>query len=79
MGHRWPPFSELVRSRSWPLWTDALELETVRALVVVPEIQAPDVASCARVLGARGVAQVFRARRFTEGKYRNFTPPKALL
>ena len=26
-----------------------------------------------------GVEQVFRAERFTEGKYRNFSPAKAVL
>jgi hypothetical protein len=51
----------------WPIWTDRLELGSVASLV-------------ASSMGAPrpGVAQVFRAARFTEGKYRNFSPSKAV-
>jgi len=52
----------------WPIWTEALELGTVAALLAAGE---------ARV--RPGVAQVYRATRFTEGKYRNFSPSKAAL
>jgi hypothetical protein len=51
----------------WPIWTDRLELRSVASLVA------------ARMETLRpGVAQVYRAARFTEGKYRNFSPAKAL-
>lgn len=52
----------------WPIWTDALELGTVASLLA---------AGAERV--RPGVVQVYRATRFTEGKYRNFTPSKATL
>jgi hypothetical protein len=55
---------------AWPIWTDTLELRTVVSLL-----------SSGRENGRvrPGVAQVYRATRFTEGKYRNFSPSKALL
>ncbi len=52
----------------WPIWSDALELGTVKSLVAAGD---------GRV--RPGVAQVYRATRFTEGKYRNFSPSKATL
>ena len=52
----------------WPIWTDALELGTVASLLAAGD---------ARV--RPGVAQVYRAARFTEGKYRNFSPSKATM
>jgi hypothetical protein len=52
----------------WPIWKEALELATVASLLA------------AGGGGTRpGVAQLFRATRFTEGKYRNFSPSKATL
>lgn len=51
----------------WPIWTGPLELGTVASLLA------------AGGDGARpGVAQVYRAKRFTEGKYRNFSPSRAV-
>jgi hypothetical protein len=51
----------------WPIWTDRLELASVASLLASSiEERRP------------GVAQVFRAFRFTEGKYRNFSPSEAL-
>jgi hypothetical protein len=52
----------------WPIWTDPLELGTVASLLAEG--------------GERvrpGVAQVYRVVRFTEGKYRNFSPAQATL
>ena len=51
----------------WSIWTDALELDTVASLLAM---------GGGRVMP--GVAQVYRAARFTEGKYRNFSPSKAV-
>jgi hypothetical protein len=51
----------------WPIWTDRLELGSVASLLA------------SRLEAVRpGVAQVYRATRFTEGKYRNFSPSKAM-
>ena len=52
----------------WPIWTDALELGTVSSLLAAGDERVRP-----------GVAQVYRATRFTEGKYRNFSPSKAML
>jgi hypothetical protein len=60
---------------TWPIWTDRLGLDTVRTLLASEEVQKGDRSTMAR----RGVAQIFRAKRFTEGQYRNFSPARALL
>ena len=60
---------------TWPIWVHPLNLSTVAALIASAEIQKADRSTMAR----RGIAQVFRANRFTEGKYRNFSPAKAVL
>ncbi len=64
---------------TWPVWTCALDLRTAQSLIALEELQEADPARLARVLARRGIAQVFRARRFTEGKYRNFSRAKALV
>jgi hypothetical protein len=64
---------------TWPIWTDRLELGTISSLLGLEELQATDVAETSMLLRRRGIAQVFRARRFTDGKYRNFSPARALL
>jgi hypothetical protein len=64
---------------TWPLWIDALDLATTFSLLAMRELQQDDVASAVPTFASRGISQVFRAQRFTEGKYRNFTPAKALL
>jgi hypothetical protein len=60
---------------TWPIWTDDLGVNAVRSLLASEEVQDADRATMIR----RGVGQVFRARRFTDGKYRNFSPAKAML
>jgi hypothetical protein len=60
---------------TWPIWTDVLDIETIRALLAGSDIQNGD----RLILRRRGIAQVFRAKRFTEAKYRNFSPASALL
>jgi hypothetical protein len=63
---------------TWPIWTEALDLSTVSSLLTMEELCSEDLDIQTR-LNRRGIAQIFRARRFTDGKYRNFTPSKALL
>jgi hypothetical protein len=58
----------------WPIWTERLEVTTVASLLACGDARGTD-GKAARP----GIAQVFRARRFTEGKYRNFSPAKALM
>ena len=60
---------------SCPIWTDALDLASIGSLLASREVQDVDRFALRR----RGVAQVFRSRRFTEGKYRNFSPARATL
>ncbi len=62
---------------TWPIWEGALDVGTVKSLLALPELQ---VAEPPRErLRARGIVQLYRARRFTEGRYRNFTPAVELL
>jgi hypothetical protein len=60
---------------TWPIWIDPLSSDAVGSLLASSEIQLGDRFTMIK----RGIAQVFRARRFTDGKYRNFTPAKAVL
>lgn len=56
---------------TWPIWEAPADLGTVRSLVGLSELQAAG--SNRSALSARGVRQVYRSRRFTEGKFRNFS------
>jgi len=64
---------------TWPIWTDAIDVATVFSLLAIEELQQVDPAESAVSLTRRGIAQVYRARRFTDGKYRNFSPAKEVL
>ena len=57
---------------SWPIWEVQACLDVVRSLLSMEELQdeVPDRNQLAR----RGVREVFRCQRITQGKYRNFTP-----
>lgn len=59
----------------WPIWTESLELNSIASLLASEEIRNAESALLAR----RGIAQVYRSRRFTEGKFRNFSPARAML
>ena len=60
---------------TWPIWVEALDLDTIHSMLSLTDLQKAN----AEVLRRRGVAQAFRATRFTDGKYRNFSPARALL
>jgi len=60
---------------TWPIWDDRLELSTVASLLAGREAWKSANGDAVRP----GITQIFRARRFTEGKYRNFSPAKAVL
>ncbi|MBV9506343.1 MAG: hypothetical protein JO323_15200 [Acidobacteriia bacterium] len=64
---------------TWPVWTCPIDVRTAQSLIALKELHAAEPAESAGTLGRRGIGQVFRARRFTEGKYRNFSRAKALL
>ena len=60
---------------AWPIWEEPLDLGSVGSLLNLAELQATD----PNGLQARGIRQVYRAKRFTEGKYRNFSPAIELI
>ncbi len=60
---------------TWPIWVEPLNLRTASSLLAAKDIQSPE----RPIMTQRGIVQVFRARRFTEGQYRNFSPARALL
>lgn len=62
---------------TWPIWKAPLPADAVRSLLAMAVLQAPELDF--RELEARGIARVFRARRFTDGKYRNFSPARELM
>ena len=57
---------------SWPIWKGALNVEIVRSLLSLAELQeySPD----RERLLALGIVEVYRNERITVGKYRSFTP-----
>lgn len=59
---------------TWPIWDKPVGLGTVRSLLDMADVQRSD---CPGVqpqeLGARGIVAVYRSRRLTSGKFRNFT------
>lgn len=60
---------------TWPIWADPVDLYSARSLIGLKEVQQASPVDAR----ARGIAQIFRARRFTDGKYRNFSPARPLL
>jgi len=61
----------------WPVWEVPVAAGVVRSLLTLPEIVAEplDPESLVR----RGIVEVYEAKRITEGRFRNFTPSRALL
>jgi hypothetical protein len=55
---------------TWPVWCCRVGLETVSSLLSLFELSAetPD----RNLLARRGIKEVFRSRRITQGKFRNF-------
>ena len=56
---------------TWPIWDAPLNVEIVRSLLSLAEIQEPRPNRDS--LAARGVVDVYRSQRITVDKYRNFT------
>ena len=57
---------------AWPIWESALPVEVIRSLLALGDVQAPT--PDWTTLRARGIVEVYRSRRITNDKYRNFTP-----
>lgn len=61
---------------TWPLWDTPIEIATTRSLISLADSQEakPD----HRQLSPRGIFRLYRCERFTQGKFRNFTPAVAV-
>ncbi len=57
---------------TWPIWEGALNMDIVASLLALQELQSPNPPR--EPLRARGIVEVYRSERITQGKYRNFTP-----
>lgn len=55
---------------TWPIWTGPLNVNTIRSLLSLASLQAevPD----RDALLTRGISEIYRCRRITQGKFRNF-------
>lgn len=61
---------------TWPIWEPPVHAAVVRSLLASAELQAraPLESELRDHLARRGVVEIYRSRRITTGKYRNFTP-----
>lgn len=71
-------FSRIDRATcwSWPLWDGFLNLDCARSLLAHRELQSKEPNH--GQLSPMGIFGVFRTERFTQGKFRNFTPAEAV-
>ena len=59
---------------TWPIWDAFANLDTVRSLLGMADVHRSDRPDLQpRPVGARGIVEVYRSRRLTTGKFRNFT------
>ena len=61
---------------TWPIWSGWQTLDSLQSILNLRELQTSD--SSVSNISARGIHAIFRSQRITLGKYRNFTPAKAL-
>lgn len=61
---------------TWPIWETPVSLDVCRSLLALAELQERQ--PNRQVLRARGVVEVFRSERITIGKFRNFSPARAV-
>jgi hypothetical protein len=60
---------------TWPIWEPPAPLSVVRSVLAIADIQVRSLDAATRAaLACRGVREIFRSRRVTRGKFRNFTP-----
>jgi hypothetical protein len=76
-GLRTTAFDKKSEVLTYPVWTAPLGCSTVSSLLAL-DLPA-DVQNRWGALMARGIVQLYRTSRFTEGKYRNFSPSRELL
>jgi hypothetical protein len=59
---------------TWPIWDVFAGVDTVRSLLDMTDVHRSDRAGMQpKGLGARGIVEIYRSRRLTTGKFRNFT------
>lgn len=59
---------------TWPIWDAPAGVDTVRSLLDMADIHRSDhPGTQPQRLAARGIVEVYRSRRLTTGKFRNFT------
>jgi hypothetical protein len=58
-------------SWTWPIWTSALNIDVVRSLLAMPELQR--ISPNRTTLYAMSIEEIYRSERITQGKFRNFT------
>ncbi len=70
---------------TWPIWSDPIDLDTCRSLLQSADLEPPmqdaeagNQATWREILSRRGFKAVFQSQRITTGKFRNFTPSRAL-
>lgn len=56
---------------TWPIWEPAVSIDIVRSILALDDLQLEKPNRW--TLGPRGIVDVFRCQRITQGKYRNFT------
>lgn len=63
----------------WPIWDGPLSLDVARSLLALRELQ-QDLAdrTLRGKLRSMGVIEIYRSRRLTVGKFRNFTPAQPI-
>jgi hypothetical protein len=61
----WPEFT-------WPIWPEAIGLDTLRSLLALPDLQAPEDKLNREVLRGRGIAEIYRSPRVRIGQGANF-------
>ena len=59
---------------TWPIWEVFAGTDTVRSLLDMADVQRSDRTGMQpKGLGVRGITEIYRSRRLTTGKFRNFT------
>jgi hypothetical protein len=61
---------------TWPIWDFPLSLDAVRTVLALRELQS-DALPRADLL-SRGIVEIYQSQRLTIGKYRNFSPARAV-
>jgi hypothetical protein len=64
---------------TWPVWSSPVGAASISALLGLSCVQCTSERDSEREMRSRDIVQLFRAKRFTDGKFRNFSPSRLLL